>query len=130
MFTQLVMIVVHQCREGIEVDQCTLDMLLSYVQGKEPMYGTSWIDARVVYMPLNVRENHWIAVKIDLEEYEFILFDCSMGSSIESHIKSVMELLQLVIPYLLHKTGEFRRIQSRLTQSWPYRHIDVPQNKR
>ena len=58
MFTQLVMIAAHQHREGIEVDQCTLDMLLSYVQGKSPTHDTSWIDARAVYMPLNVRENH------------------------------------------------------------------------
>ena len=104
MFTQLVTIVAHQRREGTEVDPSTLDTLLSYVQGKSPTHGTSWIDARAVYMPLNIRDNHWV-VKIDLEEYEFILFDCSLDSSIESHIQSVMEPLQLVTPYLLHKTG-------------------------
>ena len=58
MFTQLVTIAIHQRREGTEVDPCTLDTLLSYVQGKSPTHDTSWIDARVVYMPLNVRNNH------------------------------------------------------------------------
>ena len=71
------------------------------------MHGISWIDAKVVYMPLNVQGEHWVVVKIDLEEYEFIIFHYSLGASIDIHIRSVMERLQLVTLYLLHKKGEF-----------------------
>ena len=108
MFTQLVMIAYHNRKAKTVVDQATLDTLLSYIQGKLQKHGTSWINVRAVYMLLRVSKNHWVTVKIDLEEYEFILFYCSLGANLDSFIQTVMEPLQLVIPYLLYKTGEFR----------------------
>ena len=58
MFTQLVTIVYHNRKANTEVDQAPLDMLLPYVQGKLPMHGTSWINAKAVCMPLCVSENY------------------------------------------------------------------------
>ena len=84
MFTQLMKIAYHNHKANTEVDHTTLDRLLAYVLGKLPMYNTSWIDARAIYMVLCVRENHWIAVKINLEEYEFILFNCNLGANLDS----------------------------------------------
>ena len=58
MFAQLVKTAYHNREENTKVDQAILDMLLAYVQGKEPTYGTSWINARAVYIPLCVQENY------------------------------------------------------------------------
>lgn len=106
--------------------------LMRYVWGQSPKpWGMAWKGAKKLYMPLNLKDHHWVAVKVDLEAIEMIVYDCSLGANTEMVIDEAMLPLRMIIPTMLRASGYFEHIENHLYGPWPYkRPRNIPQNTR
>ncbi|XP_062101590.1 uncharacterized protein LOC133807345 [Humulus lupulus] len=82
-------------------------------------------------MPLNIRDHHWVAVKVDLQALELIVYDCSIGATSSKEMDALMLPLQTMIPTMLRVSSQFEDIAQCLHKPRTYtRLLSVPQNSR
>lgn len=81
--------------------------LLNYVAGDTPELAKPWKDCKYVYLPCNTN-NHWFALKIDLEERTIFMFDSLKNHMRWAVLESYILPLQEVIPMLIkfHVTSD------------------------
>ena len=82
-------------------------------------------------MPLNIRDHHWVTVKVDLQALELIVYEYSIGATLSKEMDALMLPLQMMIPTMLHVSSQFEDIAQCLHKPWTYTHLlCVPQNSR
>ena len=40
--------------------------LLAYCLGEKPLRGRTWVGAKFIYAPINVRDSHWVGLVFDM----------------------------------------------------------------
>ena len=62
--------------------------LMLYPNGKKPLhFARKWKDKRALYTVLNVMKHHWVAVKVYLNLYKLIIFDCNISANDDETIQ-------------------------------------------
>ena len=125
-FTQLV-IINFNSNPGIIDEEIS-----QYILGNHPhFWGKKWKGSKKLYMPLNIKGHHWVAVKVDLQALELIVYDCSIGATLPKEMDTLMLPIQTMIPTMLRVSSQFEDIEQCLHKPWTYtRLLSVPQNSR
>ena len=128
-FTQFLIIALSEKGKD-SVYQCDSN-LQAYWDGHSPKMGKSWKKMKVLYTVLWVHEDHWIAVKVDIEKCKLVVFDCNLQATPEGEIEAYMEPLHVMMPILLDQSGMLTKLSDKLKDLWPYKRLqNLPQNNK
>ena len=65
-------------KEGLEKFELDAD-LLEFVKGKKLQRGRSWKTCKALYVSLNVKECHWVALCIDIIKCQILVLDSDVA---------------------------------------------------
>ncbi|KAJ4727543.1 Phospholipase-like protein [Melia azedarach] len=80
----------------------------SFVMGRHCRLHRDWVQVDVVYLPLSLGGDHWVACEIHFRRREITVYDSLPSAHGDADIDSAMQPLCIYIPYLLHQTGFYR----------------------
>ena len=104
--------------------------MMDYVSGRRPRLGTKWEGAHALAFPLNLEQQHWIAVYVNLQEANIKVMDSNIYTYKDDHLKSFIEPLSIMIPKLLKQSKLFEHLGSKLDDVWPFERLrELVQNE-
>lgn len=103
---------------------------LQYLDGLLPKFcGKSWLAAKTVYTPFNIKNTHWVALEIDLVEGKVNVCDSSIYLYGDEDLQTTLEPLCTMLPALLKESGHFSHLGQILESPFKVdRFRDLPQN--
>ena len=95
------------------------DDLDEYVRGEKRVIGQKWDDAQGFTMPLNIQMKHWVALYVDLSEFNIKVYDLAVPMYRDSQMRREVEPIAVMMPMFLKHTGLFKHLGDKLECTWP-----------
>ena len=92
--------------------------LLGFTHGKKIQKGKSWRKCKALYMPLNVRECHWVALVADLVKCELVVLDADIAVNTTKQMEEAVRLFYALLPLLLRDSKQFKSLGKKLDSKW------------
>lgn len=78
------------------------DALMAYFNGGSPKpLGRAWSGADLILLPFNVKNKHWVALAIDLKEWEVRVYDCDVHTATERQLQTLLMPVTSLIPVVM-----------------------------
>lgn len=105
------------------------EFFIRYVDGLKPLRSTAWENVHKIYIPLNVGNKHWVALVVNLDDWEILVLDCNIAMYTDTELEQYLNPFQWMIPYLLRQSGKFKKYNHKIPQPFLYkRMLEIPQN--
>ncbi|XP_060968725.1 uncharacterized protein LOC115720433 [Cannabis sativa] len=83
--------------------------VMSYVQGILHRYLPCWEKQKYIYFVLHLpKERHWVAVEVDIENWEIIVYDSDIGATVEAAMESYLKPYSELFANLIRDSGYFQ----------------------
>ncbi|CAN6699586.1 unnamed protein product [Malus baccata var. baccata] len=108
-----------------------LDML-DYPVGKSPKHSRPWSEVEYLYLPVNIRNRHWIAVCVDLMRRKLTIYDSTRSQSAPEDEFSfdILKPMATMLPSLLVQSGFYAQRPELNPLSTPFKVVhpegDIP----
>ncbi|XP_050369160.1 uncharacterized protein LOC126787285 isoform X2 [Argentina anserina] len=79
--------------------------ILDYPLGKSPQFTRQWSEVDYLYIPVNISDQHWVAVRVDLMRRKFTIYDSMQSASRDEFICDLLNPLATMFPSLLIQSG-------------------------
>ena len=53
---------------------------IKYVDSEKPLRDKAWENVHTLYLPLNIKNKHWVSLAIQLDTWEILVFDCNINN--------------------------------------------------
>ncbi|KAJ4717826.1 Ulp1 protease family, C-terminal catalytic domain containing protein [Melia azedarach] len=80
----------------------------AFVTGRHSRLHRDWIQVDVVYLPITLGGNHWVACEIHLRRRAITVYDSLPSAHGDDVLDTAIQPLCIYIPYLLDQTGFYR----------------------
>ena len=107
-------------KEGLKKFELEAD-LLEFVKGKKLQRGRSWKTCKALYVPLNVKGCHWVALFINMVKCEITIFDSDVAATMKEEMGKHVRLLCAMLPLVLCMTNKFKHLGQNLTKARTWR---------
>ncbi|XP_060969916.1 uncharacterized protein LOC115695232 [Cannabis sativa] len=85
------------------------ESVMSYVQGIPHRYLPCWEKQEYIYFVLHLpKERHWVAVEVDIENWEIIVYDSDIGATVEAAMESYLKPYSELFANLIRDSGYFQ----------------------
>lgn len=85
--------------------------IFKYLDGLLPKCcGKSWRGAKIIYSPFNIRNEHWVALRIDLAEGTVNVYDCNIPFTCDAELHTLLEPICNLLPALFRESGQFAHL--------------------
>ncbi|KAJ4712512.1 Phospholipase-like protein [Melia azedarach] len=105
----------------------------SFVTGRHSRLHRDWIQVDVVYLPVLLGGDHWVACEIHLPRREITIYDSLPSAHGDDDIKTAMQPLCIYIPHLLDQAGFYRYRPNVIHSLEPFTYIrpmqDIPHQR-
>ncbi|XP_060973240.1 uncharacterized protein LOC133038848 [Cannabis sativa] len=82
--------------------------VMNYVQGIPHRYLSCWENQDYIYFVLHLpKERHWVAVEVDIDNWEIIVYDFDIGGTAEEAMKSYLKSCNELFANLIRASGYF-----------------------
>ncbi|KAM6567398.1 hypothetical protein CsatA_026526 [Cannabis sativa] len=82
--------------------------VMNYVQGIPHGYLPCWENQEYIYFVLHLpKERHWVAVEVDIENWEIIVYDSDIGGTVEARMESYLKPYSELFANLIRASGYF-----------------------
>ncbi|KAM6562094.1 hypothetical protein CsatB_022092 [Cannabis sativa] len=83
--------------------------VMSYVQGIPHRYLPCWENQDYIYFVLHLpKERHWVAVEVDIDNWEIIVYDSDIGATVEAAMESYLKPYSELFANLIRASGYFQ----------------------
>ncbi|KAM6583909.1 hypothetical protein CsatB_010911 [Cannabis sativa] len=83
--------------------------VMSYVQGIPHRYLPCWEKQEYIYFVLHLpKERHWVAVEVDIENWEIIVYDSDIGATVEAAMESYLKPYSELFANLIRDSSYFQ----------------------
>ncbi|XP_062100256.1 uncharacterized protein LOC133806146 [Humulus lupulus] len=97
------------CHDGDRSTFIWDESIIDYVRGKEHRHLPCWENQEYIYFTLNLpAEKHWVAVEVDIENWQIVVYDCDIGATTEDNMKSYLKPYTEIFASLLRASGYFK----------------------
>lgn len=96
--------------------------VLEFVKGKKLQRGRPWKKCKALYMPLNVKGSHWVALFINIVKCQITVFDSDVATTMKEEMGEHVRPLCAMLPLVLRMTKKFKHPDQHLTKAWTWRH--------
>ena len=99
------------------------------MDGEKPLRGKAWEKVRTLYLPLNVKNKHWVSLAIQFDTWEILVFDCNINIIKDQELQKYIDPFRWMLPYLLRQSGKFVKYAHKYPEPFVCQRIkDLPQN--
>ena len=95
--------------------------LLGFTHRKKIQIGCLWRKCKALYMPLNVRECHWVALVADLVKCKLVVLDANIAINTTEQMEEAVRPLCALLPLLLRDSKQFKNLGKKLVSKWSWR---------
>ncbi|KAM6560615.1 hypothetical protein CsatA_029854 [Cannabis sativa] len=82
--------------------------VMNYVQGIPHRYLPCWENQEYIYFALHLpKERHWVAIEVDIENWEIIVYDSDIGGTVEARMESYLKPYSELFANLIRASGYF-----------------------
>ncbi|XP_047312728.1 uncharacterized protein LOC124916037 [Impatiens glandulifera] len=102
------------------------DDLMEYVIGEG---SNPWNIVDMIYVPLNIKQKHWVLCKIHLQDWCIYVYDCEQNMFPKDEYDTFLEPMCVMVPYLLEQgfsTSDKQRFPQIKLDAMPYSIIPHP----
>ncbi|PRQ47901.1 putative powdery mildew resistance protein, RPW8 [Rosa chinensis] len=105
--------------------------LRDYPLGKSPKYARRWSEVDHLYLPININNQHWVAVCADIIRRKLTVYNSMRSATQDEFISNILKPMATMLPSLLVQSGfyEHRPELSPLTSPLKVVHLadNIPQ---
>ncbi|KAL5581160.1 hypothetical protein UlMin_013602 [Ulmus minor] len=105
---------------GLEKFELDAD-LLEFIKGRKLQRGQPWKKCKALYVPLNVKGCHWVALFIDIVKCQIIIFDSDVAATTKEEMGEHVRPFCAMLPLVLRMTNKFKHLSQHLTKAWTWR---------
>ena len=97
-------------REGLAKFELNAN-LLNFVNGKKLQRGQLWKKCKTLYVPLNVKGVHWVALCIDVIKCKILVLDSDVAATTREEMGEHVRPFSAMLPVLLCKKNKFKHLR-------------------
>lgn len=105
--------------------------IMGYPLGKSPQFTRLWSEVDYLYMPVNVSNQHWVAVCVDLMRRKFTIYDSMRSATPDEFICDLVNPIATMFPSLLIQSGFYAMRPELSPLNTPFKVVcladDIPQ---
>ena len=71
------------------------------------MKGKAWENVHTLYLPLNIKNKHWVSLAVQLDKWKILVIDCNINVAKYQELEAYIDPFRWMLLYLLHQSGKF-----------------------
>ena len=80
------------------------DILIDYAMGLYPRPSLKWFEVNVIYVPINLRNTHWVLGVVHLRSRRIYIYDSLKSINKPNRLKTLVTPITMLLPRILSAT--------------------------
>ncbi|XP_024160257.1 sentrin-specific protease 2-like isoform X2 [Rosa chinensis] len=102
--------------------------IMGYPLGKSPQFTRLWSEVDCLYIPVNVTNQHWVAVCVDLMRRKFTIYDSMLSANRDEFICDLLNPIATMFPSLLIQSGFYKMRPELSPLNTPFQVVRLAEN--